>query len=237
MPFLTGNSTSPGYACRILRIPGDLQFMMAVTGALRELVFSYNWEEFGEMTPEECAAAALEMFEDFVEAKCMIVGAIFPTLIHPDNLPDWLLPLTGGTYNRADYPELWQVIDNILPQLTTETQFTLPNLAENTRLPVPSGSGGNTLPHFSFNLSGSWFRTLTIDHLPSHTHVDAGHAHTEIQATTTIVDTGLEVPVPAATVSAGSTGVAQADIQPTGGGQNFDIRFPYFACPFVVVAR
>lgn len=168
----------------------------------------------------------------------MMIGTVFPTFIHPDNLPDNLLLLDGSTHDRDDYPELWQIFNNILPQLTTETQFTLPNLAANTRLPVPSGSGGgNTLPHFSFNLNGSWFRTLTIDHLPSHTHVDAGHAHTEIQATTIIVDTGLEVPVPAAAVAAGSTGVAQADIQPTGGGQSFDIRFPYLAMPFVVVAR
>lgn len=45
-----------GTFCRRLSIPDDPHLIAAVSGALHELTLSYNWEQFGTMTPQEAAA-------------------------------------------------------------------------------------------------------------------------------------------------------------------------------------
>jgi len=65
--WLTGNSLTP-LTGRVLIIPGDLAFVMAVNGALTELTFEWNWEQFGSITPEAAAEAMTIMLADYFES-------------------------------------------------------------------------------------------------------------------------------------------------------------------------
>lgn len=62
--WLTGDSLAPQTG-RILVIPGDLAFLMAVNGALAELGMEHNWEQFGTVTPEDTAQAMRDMLQAY----------------------------------------------------------------------------------------------------------------------------------------------------------------------------
>ena len=61
--WLTPDAASGDTVCRVLVIPVEL--LDSVNGALQELTYSYNWEEFGTMTPDEAAALCLQMVMDY----------------------------------------------------------------------------------------------------------------------------------------------------------------------------
>jgi len=208
MPFLTGYNVSPGFACRRVRVPGDLFFLMAVTGALRELTFAYNWEQFGDVTPDEAAATALLMWEEFAESDCMI-GAVFPyATMEP---PQGCLTCDGSVYQRVDYPLLYERLDPVF--IVNADYFAVPDLRNRTVV-----GEGNRDPG---EIGGSEGVSLSVEEMPLHTHLadphahsDSGHAHTEVAASASIVNGGLEAPAPSATPIPATTGIGFANIQP-----------------------
>lgn len=70
MPYLTPQTTPATFICRRLRIPNDIGYLMAVNGALAELALARNWEQFGDVTPEEARAAMLNMLLDTLDSVC-----------------------------------------------------------------------------------------------------------------------------------------------------------------------
>lgn len=68
--WLTGDSLA-GSTSRVLNIPGDLTFVMAVTGALYPLTEEYYWEKFGTVEPADAALAMRRMLLDYLKSKYM----------------------------------------------------------------------------------------------------------------------------------------------------------------------
>lgn len=71
--WLTGDTLAP-ITGRVLFIPGDLNFLMAVNGALTELTFPYNWEQFGTVTPEAAAEAMTIMLADYFQSEAPLIA-------------------------------------------------------------------------------------------------------------------------------------------------------------------
>lgn len=63
--WLTPDSIPDDKLCRLLRIPNDINIRGAVSGALLDLTLERNWEQFGDVTPEDMASAMLTMLENF----------------------------------------------------------------------------------------------------------------------------------------------------------------------------
>lgn len=70
MPWLTGDDPESATTCRALLVPDDETFKAAVRGALLELTYVYNWEQEGDLTPDEAAALAFEMFLTYENQPC-----------------------------------------------------------------------------------------------------------------------------------------------------------------------
>lgn len=70
MPYLTGDSLPEDKLCGRLFIPNDRQLIANVAGALFELTFAYNWEQFGATTVNETVVAMKEMVNQFLEDTC-----------------------------------------------------------------------------------------------------------------------------------------------------------------------
>lgn len=70
MAYLTGDNPGSATLCRVLLIPDDLYLLMAVNGALLELTNPANWEESGDLSPEEAATLMQTMFDSYVESDC-----------------------------------------------------------------------------------------------------------------------------------------------------------------------
>lgn len=58
--FLTPEDTPTQTRCWRVFIPDSLEFEAIFRGHMLALQKAYNWEQYGSMTPEECAA----MWED-----------------------------------------------------------------------------------------------------------------------------------------------------------------------------
>lgn len=100
--WLTGDSLAPETG-RVLVIPGDLAFIMAVNGALTELQYEYNWEQFGTVTPEEAADAMRVMLADYFQSS-------------------FVPPLVEGQMSRVD---LWYRYATPATVVTSGVTFTI----------------------------------------------------------------------------------------------------------------
>lgn len=204
MPYLTPNTLPTDTICRVLFIPNSLDWLAQVTGALQELTFDYNWEQFGSVAPAQAAQAMQTMFDMFCfnQGVCRVVGEII--LYAGSTSPDarWL-PCDGASLLRADYPDLFTVIGTTYGAVDG-SHFNLPNLQDR----VPMGVGANALGA----TLGAATHTLTVAEMPTHTH-------TEITATPVLVD--QTTPLGAAAIPGvgvtGATGLGGAhnNIQPS----------------------
>ncbi len=74
--YLTPDSIPAETVCRVLLIPNDTYVMAAIYGAISELCFPTNWEQFGSVTPEEIAQVMRVMFDALPESECQPVTNI-----------------------------------------------------------------------------------------------------------------------------------------------------------------
>lgn len=229
--WLTPDTVPVGRACRILKIPDSPEFTAPVTGALLSLTEVWNWEKFGALTPEETAEIYWQMVNEYLNngtANCMI-GVIFSYV--NENPPEGSLPCDGGIYNRVDYQQLFDRIDPMYV-LSPDT-FTVPDLR--SRVPLGAGTGTGLSAYAVNQIGGEENHVLTVSELATHSHTDAGHAHSEITAVPAVIPPG-EIPIPlsAAVPSVGATGSGFASIQNTGDSAPHNNIQPYTAVKYGV---
>lgn len=227
MPWLTPNALPENqYVCRVIRIPNDLLLVGAVSGALLELTKPWNWEPFGELSPDEMARLSLVMVDDFIESNACMIGAIFPYA--SEQPPPHALPCDGGTYNRLDYPKLYDALDSLY--ILDADTFTVPSLNDRFIL----GAGGD---YSTGGIGGAARVTLTVDEMPSHAHTDSGHQHTTHTHLTGLAVAPGEVPFNIPGFGAELSGSGSANIQASGGGASHENMPPFLALPYCIVAR
>lgn len=155
-----------------------------------------------------------------------LIGAIIPHVMA--SLSDLtMLPCDGSIYNRVDYPLLYEAID---PQFIIDADtFTVPDLRD--KFPMSEGD------EFTIGATGGTAEeTLTEGQMPSHSHENLPHAHSEVIAVPSIAGVGVDAPVPSSTASAGLTGLESVDIQNTGGGEPHNNLPPYVVVRWAIVA-
>jgi microcystin-dependent protein len=168
---------------------------------------------------------AISQMED--EIMRGIIGMLLPhALASVSNLD--VLACDGASYLRVDYPELYAAIDPVFH--IDADNFSVPDLRE--KFPIGTGGGlsmGDT--------GGESEHTLSVSEMPTHSHTNAPHSHSEIIAVPSLADLGTGVPVPSATPLAGVTGFSSVVIDNAGGGNPHNNLPPYVAVAWVIVAR
>jgi len=215
------------YVCRRILIPNDGNILAAVSDVLVYLSKEGVWFETDNVPEYMITALMAKMWLDFTESKCMI-GSIIPVVL--EELPDWMLPCAGGTFNRVDYPVLYSKLH---PSLILDADtFKVPDLRGQFVLGEQTGT-------YDFgDTGGEAEHTLTVDEMPEHSHTNTPHAHSEITATaTTIVPGELPIPLPAALPGIGTTGAASVAIDNTGGGAAHNNLPPYTVLTYALIAR
>jgi microcystin-dependent protein len=153
--WLTPNTvTGGGVVSRPLYIPE--QFVSQVTGALLSLTEIWNWEEYGDMTPEDCVQVMLGMLEGYFMGNPLI-GAV--NYYANAQLPPSCLPCDGSVYARIDYPDLYSVIDSAF--IIDADTFRTPPMADRFILASSSNIG---------QTGGEASHVLTGDEMPPHSH-------------------------------------------------------------------
>ena len=87
--------------------------------------------------------------------------------------PQGYLLCEGQALSKTDYAELYAIIGNYFGG--TETEFYLPDLRER----VPVGRNSAKTDYALGETGGTATVTLTIEQMPSHTHIQNSHNHTQ----------------------------------------------------------
>lgn len=199
-PTLSGNRQ-----VRALAI--DVALMPHLSDAITSLCELWGWWEIGD-TPADIIVECKRALELWYGG--MLIGAVLPFLSTP---PDGWLLLDGATYDGADYPELFAVLDAVLK---SGGDFTLPDV-ENA---FPFGV---LLKADAGQVEGDNVLNLTVGQLPSHSH-----SYTPPVLTVT-AETPV-IPVPTAGIGAPiATGT-------TGSGDDIDRRPLRFGMLYAVFA-
>lgn len=218
MPYLTPETIPASTACRSLFIPDDPAIIAAVTGAIEELTFAHNWEEFGAITPPEIAEAMRDMFDEFclIRRKCRMIGTVLA--VATANPPEGTLLCDGQSYERSEYPELYSVLAT--PFILDSEAFMVPDL----RGRVVAGALQFDTPPFNVgNIFGEVDHFLDESEMPTHAHT--------INATLTSLAVGPgEVPVQTDIIVDTITGFAGS------GGAHNNVQ-PTVVLNYVIVAR
>lgn len=134
----------------------DSALIPHVSDAIAQLTIETNWLEVDD-TVDEIVAECFEALDSWYLSN-MLIGQVSSFL---GTLPDFWLPLVGDTFDKVDYPELWETLDS---QYKDSTTFTLPDLSD--LFLAVAGSGSYALG----DTAGENDHTLTAAEMPGHTH-------------------------------------------------------------------
>jgi len=70
VPYLTPDEVPEGTVCRPLFIPDDTAWLSLVSGILTEGAKVWNWEQFGTLTPQECADVIQLIVDGYYDEPC-----------------------------------------------------------------------------------------------------------------------------------------------------------------------
>jgi len=229
--WLTPDSAPTEFVCRRVFIPNGIDWIAIVSGALNELIYDYNFEEYGTSTPEETAAVFMDMFDKFsVAGGCHMIGEVI-TWAGTSAPGVGMLECNGQAVLIADYPELYALIGNTYNTGVGSPYFCVPNLVGANVIGtdhsgIPIGTSGGAPTH-----------TITVAEMPSHTHSDVGHTHAEGNATPAVGAAITGVPVPSAVPSIGVTGTGFASLSNTGGGNPIFMYSPFIVMSYYIQAK
>lgn len=198
--WLTPDTSGDTYLCRRFRFRAELAEY--ITGVLQTLTVAGRWEQFGDLTPSEMSELALEALNSWCDSgdECMIGQLWFGIT---SDVPDNVLLFDGVQRDRADYPELYAVLDAVF--IDDADHFTLTEAAG--RAIVAAGAGTGLTARTVGDAFGTETHTLTEDEIP-------GHTHTYDKITATFVDPGASPSVIGIddinTENTGSTGGGEA---------------------------
>lgn len=228
--WLTPSSIPSAALCRAIYIPASEDWIAIVTGALLNLTFVANWEEYGALTPAQCADRMMTLLDDFTfrKAGCRVIGELIAYAGSASPDANWLV-CDGSSVFRADYPDLFAVIGVSFGSVDG-THFNLPDLRGVTL--IGQGSGYTLATQV-----GEVTHTLTTTEMPSHTHTDVGHVHSEITATPVLIAIGAGVPAPSAIPGLGVTGSGNASLTSTGGDGAHNTMQPSMPITYLIVAK
>lgn len=214
MPYLTADSLPSDTVCYSVRVPNDFQNKAAFVGAVYELARVWNWELYGEMTPDEMAESWLGLYNEMVlnPGQCLVFGQI--VAVATAAIPANLLACDGSSYLRVDYPELYAALNTAY--ITDANNFVVPDLRSQFVYGAVNLAGvGNT--------AGSPTKTIAQTNLPSHNHLYNAPV-------SSVTLTGAGAPTP---TNIGSLPTPSGN---AGGGTALDIMPPYTRLLYAIVA-
>jgi len=174
MAYLTPDTIPADTICRVLFIPNSQEFLANVTGALQLLTFPESFVEFGLLTPDQTAAAYVDMFDQFCfnQGVCRMIGEII-AYAGPTSPDSRWLPCDGSSLLRVDYPDLFNVIGAVYGAADS-SHFSVPDLRGRTAVGLGTGSGLS--PRSLGDSFGEETHVLTTGELASHSHTTGNSA-------------------------------------------------------------
>ena len=146
------------------RVPNALWFVSAILAQLIDLNDPGAWAYAGEITPDEAAAAASEVYASIMQV--FPIGTVLPLA---GAIPSGsnLLACDGASYLRSAYPELFAAI-GVTWGSADGTHFNVPDFRG--RALIGAGAGSGLTPRTLGDELGEENHLLTVAELAAHTH-------------------------------------------------------------------
>lgn len=233
MPYLTPNAAPDTMLVRRVRIPASPDWLGIFNGAIAQATLYWNFEQSGDVSPLDTAAAFLRIYEDYLDSDGFMIGQVTPYVTA--NPPTFCIDCDGGTYNRVDWPELYALLD---PAFVIDADtFTTPNL-NNGSVPIGAGLSTEGTTFAVGDVGGEENHVLTETENATHNHADLGHIHSyQPPGTTGLAVAPGELPVALPNFIPSATGSASANIQSSGDSAPHNNMSPYVVLKYCVVAR
>jgi len=224
----TGDSISPTQIGYFFLAPADLWIEELIFGMLWDLTQAYRFTQVGAVTPEQAAEVFTNIWEGLNVATQVGTIITYAGLALPANA----LPCDGASYLRADYPALFAIL-GVLWGSADSAHFNVPDLQG--RAGIGAGHGTGLSPRSITDQGGEETHVLTVSELASHSHTDAGHAHT--YGGTLLTSTVVPPPVDGLSPNPFpvSTGTGNANIQNTGGDQGHNTMMPFTVVNYGII--
>jgi len=190
--------------------------------ALSQIENPDSWLDTTENPLDEITDTDRDEIEELIAGANMSIITPEVGFIRPyvtTNLPTNTIACDGGTYNRADYPLLYAVIDSAF--IIDADTFHTPNLEGRVIIGVGTNNG---FTYGTGDVGGSEEITLTENQMPAHNHTIP-----QIVGAPTQEGIGISrnITVPIVSDVTGTTG----------GSQAHENRQPFIALKYCVVAR
>ena len=166
MPFLTVDDIDEPAICWRVSLPPSLSKVFF--GLILEASYTWNWEQFGTSTPEECALKfdAILNTDPIIPCEELLSVPIGSVLaIATADIPAHCLLCDGSTYDSADYPELAAVLHETF---ISGDEFTVPDLR--ARFIVGAGTFASSGAASVGASGGADKHQLSIGELAAHKH-------------------------------------------------------------------
>lgn len=215
----TPNSAPTDYEWQCMLLPSSREWRRAAAGALLELTYTTNWEQFdpADLAPEDVAELFATLYDTRRRCIPMSIGDIFMSA--SDQTPPGCLECDGSELDTNDWPELFEAIHYAFGG--GADVFKIPDLRYAFPLGVGTDTGGHTVARGG--TGGSAEATIAVSNLPSHHH---SIASTLTALSQLGVGELVHIPNPIPT----STG-------DTGGDEPLDIMPPHVGLRFLIVAK
>jgi hypothetical protein len=147
MGWLTPDNIPSTTVCRQLLIPDNTLIVAAVNGALCRLTEADRWEQYGAVTPDEMAAAMIDVVGEYFTSECNGVCEMSGARVYRAenlNVPDNTsisVSFDAERYDTANYHD---------------------NVTNNSRLTVPVAGRYAVSGHVEFSDSGKGFRVVYV---------------------------------------------------------------------------
>jgi microcystin-dependent protein len=176
--YLAPETIPTDYRCRVLRIPNDLRIIAAVSDVLAYLSREEVFEASDDVTEIQMQALMAQMVHEYFEDECsaMVIPVGTINMYGGVTAPDGWLLCDGTVYEKADYSALWGVLGSNYE--VASSQFAVPDMRQ--RSPIGFDVAAS-LSNYGFmnNPLGEAAHTLTINQMPSHTHIQNSHSHVQ----------------------------------------------------------
>lgn len=195
-----------------------------------------NWLDKAEDPMDEVTDVDWDIIEKIVGGAYFQimnpdVGAVFPYIT--SDPPISCLPCDGATYDREDYPLLYEAIDPAF--IIDGDTFFVPNLNGRTIIGAGESDEGTTFD--VGEIGGEETHELVEAEIATHTHIDSGHSHAIAGTTSGLAVSPGELPVVVPIPLVPSlTGTSSAVIQDAGGGEPHNNMQPFMAIKYCVRA-